>query len=462
MTPLNSKNSLRDVSRRQFLAAAGAATAGLLTSRMHRAHAASLDYAAQVGVTEALDYSSPALIKQKVQHLFESIGGIADVVSASDKVAVKINLTGGSGYDGNSKLQGYTLTEVMWTHPVVLRAVCELLIDQGVSAENITIIEGLYDMAGFNNYGYKDVKDDLGIQFIDLNESAPYADFMEKSTGDNHFNYSSFTLNRILDEVDVYVSIPKMKQHYQAGVTHSMKNQVGMTPLSYYGSGYRAQLHGGSNIKQYLPRTIVDLALARPVNLAVVDGIMNANGGEGVWNDTFEPAEYHLLLAGKDPVATDSICAHQMGNDPEADQFRLPRNGSAQYCDNYLKLASELGMGTNTLSEIELVGDGAGLINTAVTPDRAVEMPKEMRLAANFPNPFNPATQIRFYLPQAEHVTLKILNSRGREVETLIDGVMPAGSHQQNWTARNLPSGVYLYQLKAGREVQTMKMTLQK
>ncbi|NQT27335.1 DUF362 domain-containing protein [candidate division KSB1 bacterium] len=463
MTTSDSKNrSQNSVSRRRFLAATGAATAGLLTTRMHKLQAASLDYVTQVAVTQAMDYSDPALIKQKVQHLFESIGGISDVVSASDKVAVKINLTGGSGYDGNAKLQGYALTEAMWTHPTVLRAVCELLIDHGVSASNITIVEALYDMAGFNNFGYKDVKDDLGLQLVNLNEAAPYADFMEKSTGDDHFNYSSFTLNRILDEVDVYVSIPKMKHHYEAGVTHSMKNQVGMTPLSYYGSGYRASLHGGANIKQYLPRTIVDLALARPVNLAVIDGIINANGGEGVWNDTFEPAEYHLLLAGKDPVATDSICSLQMGNNPEADQFQLPRNGSAQYCDNYLKLASELGMGTNTLSEIELVGDGAELINTAVPPNQRVEIPKEMRLAANFPNPFNPTTHIKFSLPNSEHVTLKILNSRGQEIETLVNGVLPAGSHEQIWTARNMTSGIYLCQLRIGSKSETMKMTLQK
>lgn len=464
MTASDPKNQSRhSVTRRQFLAATGAATAGLLTSRMHsKLHASPAHYAAQVAVTQAMDYADPALIKQKVQHLFESLGGIADVVGASDQVAVKINLTGGSGYDGHARLQGYELTEVMWTHPVVLRAVCELLIDQGVSAGNITLVEGLYDMKGFNDYGYKDVQENLGLQLVNLNESAPYDDFMEKSTGDNYFNYSAFTLNRILDEVDVYVSIPKMKHHFEAGVTHSMKNQVGMTPLSYYGSGYRADLHGGSNIHHYLPRTIVDLALARPVNLAVIDGIINANGGEGVWNDTFEPAEYHLLLAGKDPVAVDSICSLQMGNDPEADQFRLPRSGSAQYCDNYLKLASELGMGTNTLSEIELVGDGAGLINTSVPPDRAIAMPEEIRLAANFPNPFNPTTHIRFTLPKSETVTLKILNSRGQEIGTLVDGVLPAGNHEQTWTAYNLPSGIYLCQLRSGSKTETMKMLLQK
>lgn len=460
MTSKSSQNKFRNtVSRRKFLAATGVATAGVLTSRFHKSHAATSDYVSQVGVTQAMDYSDPALIKQKVQHLFESIGGISDVVSVSDKVAVKINLTGGSGYAGNSRLQGYDLTEVMWTHPVVMRAVCELLIDHGVSAGNIILVEGLYDIKDFNNYEYKDVKDDLGLQLIDLNTAAPYADFMEKSTGENYFNYSSFTLNRILDEVDVYISIPKMKQHADAGVTHSMKNQVGMTPLSYYGSGYRAQLHGGSNIRHYLPRTILDLNMARPVNLAVIDGIMNAEGAAGVWNSAFVPAEYHLLLAGKDPVATDSVCSLQMGNDPEADQFDLP---SGDRTDNYLKLASELGMGTNTLSEIELVGDGADLINTAVNPVQHSAIPKEPILAANFPNPFNPVTHIRFALPKTEHVTLKILNSRGQEIETLVNGVLPAGNHEQFWTANNQPSGIYLYQLRAGSRVETMKMTLQK
>ncbi len=459
-------DSGKSISRRQFISTTGAVTAGLLINpfgKSKSAHALGIsDYAAQVAVTQAMDYSSPALIKQKVQHLFESLGGISDVVSAGDKVAVKINLTGGSGSANHSKLQGYDITEAMWTHPTVLRAVCELLLDSGVTADDLTIVEAIWDMASYNNFGYKDVQDDLGFQLVNLNEAAPYTDYMEKETGENHFNYSSFTLNRILDEVDVYVSIPKMKQHYDAGVTHTMKNQVGITPLSFYGTSTRVHLHnknGSENIRTYLPRSIIDLNLARPVNLGVVDGIINADGGEGVWNPTFVPAEYHLLLAGKDPVATDSVCSHQMGNDPETEKFQLP---SGQECDNYLLLASQIGMGTNTLSEIELVGDGADLIHTSVGHPHYASIPNALQLFDNWPNPFNAVTCIRYYVPGAQHITLKIYNGMGQAVETLVDGHISSGEHQLHWNANHLPSGIYFARLQSGRHVKTQKLIYQK
>jgi hypothetical protein len=51
---------------------------------------------------------------------------------------------------------------------------------------------------------------------------------------------------------------------------------------------------------------------------------LHFEGGEGAWNSTFQPAEYQVLLAGKDPVATDNVASYLMGNDPESDKFMLP------------------------------------------------------------------------------------------------------------------------------------------
>ncbi len=447
--------------RRNFLKTAGAVTAGLLINPFKRSKnlyaltsQGISDYSAQVAVTQAFDYSDPALIKQKVQHLFEVLGGISDVVSAGDKVGVKINLTGGSSNANNPKHQGKDITETMWTHPTVLRAVCELLLDSGVNANDLYIVEAIWDAESYINFGYKTVQDDLGIQFVNLNEAAPYADFMAKETGDNHYYYDSFTLNRILDEINVYVSIPKMKQHYDAGVTHTMKNQIGITPLAYYyQNGYRGHLHfDGGNIRTHLPRSIVDLNLARPVNLGVVDGILTAYGGEGVWNPTFEPIEYDLLLAGKDPVATDSICSFRMDNDPEANKFQLP---SGEECDNYLILANQIGMGTNILSEIELVGDGAHLLNISDKDSPLANVPDRIKLHQNYPNPFNPSTTIKFDLPKTSKATLKIFNILGEEVNTLISERLPAGSYSYEWSRpAGIASGMYLYRLEV-RDLST-------
>ena len=70
-------------------------------------------------------------------------------------------------------------------------------------------------------------------------------------------------------------------------------------------------------------------------------------------------------------------------------------------------------------------------------------------LEQNFPNPFNPATTIRFTLPRALDVSLTIMNILGEEVATLASRQMEQGTHTLRWDASGIPSGMYLYRLKA-------------
>ncbi len=86
--------------------------------------------------------------------------------------------------------------------------------------------------------------------------------------------------------------------------------------------------------------------------------------------------------------------------------------------------------------------------------------PKSFYLSQNYPNPFNPSTQIRFALPAAADVRLKVFNALGQEVATLADGRYEAGSYTVRWNAQNFASGVYLYRLQAGRYSDTRKMIL--
>jgi len=458
-------------SRRDFLKSVSVVSAGLMVNPFQKSqnlfaenYRRELTNSAQVAVTQAFDYTNPQLIKQKVQHLFESLGGINDVLHKGDKVAIKINLTGGSSDPNHNRLKGVPLQESVWTHPEVLRAVAQLIIDWGIKPEDIYIVEAIWDANSYNKFGYLDVQQELGIQLVDLNKPAPYADFIDKKVGDNHFYYTTFKCNQILDEVNVFISIPKMKQHYDAGVTHSMKNLVGIVPLQHYTlpnkRSYRSALHlDGGNIRTHLPRSICDLNLTRPVNLAVIDGIKNAEGGEGAWNSTFRPAEYHLLLAGKDPVALDSIASFQMGNHPEAEKFQLP---SGEQCDNYLLLASQKGMGTNLLSEIELTGDGAHLITSVDHQISRQNIPETVQLFQNYPNPFNSSTTIRYYLPRSGNATLKVYNVTGQQIKTLVNGYLPSGEHQLKWRVTDLPSGSYYYKLEMGKYSEVRKLVFQK
>ncbi len=86
-------------------------------------------------------------------------------------------------------------------------------------------------------------------------------------------------------------------------------------------------------------------------------------------------------------------------------------------------------------------------------------------LAQNYPNPFNPSTTIRFALPEAAEVSLKIYDIAGQLVQTLVGGVIEAGRHQVVWDGTNqhgvlVASGIYFYQLRAGAFKQVRKMSL--
>ncbi|MFC1509029.1 T9SS type A sorting domain-containing protein [Candidatus Omnitrophota bacterium] len=86
-------------------------------------------------------------------------------------------------------------------------------------------------------------------------------------------------------------------------------------------------------------------------------------------------------------------------------------------------------------------------------------------LFENYPNPFNPSTTIRYSLRENRHTTLTVFNSLGQEIRTLVDSPQTAGVHTASWDGRNelgqnVSSGVYLYRLRSGGYVKTMKMVL--
>ena len=73
---------------------------------------------------------------------------------------------------------------------------------------------------------------------------------------------------------------------------------------------------------------------------------------------------------------------------------------------------------------------------------------QEKVFASNYPNPFNPQTRIVYYLPGSAHVELNIYNSLGQKVAVLVNGLQSVGTHELNWNAYGLSSGVYIYQIK--------------
>ncbi len=90
------------------------------------------------------------------------------------------------------------------------------------------------------------------------------------------------------------------------------------------------------------------------------------------------------------------------------------------------------------------------------------ELPTEVALSRNYPNPFNPQTSIDYALPQAGDASLIVYDMLGREVDVLIDGPQAAGRHTVRFGANDLPNGVYVYRLVAGEKTITRTMVLVK
>lgn len=97
---------------------------------------------------------------------------------------------------------------------------------------------------------------------------------------------------------------------------------------------------------------------------------------------------------------------------------------------------------------------------TSVSSEIENEVTTQFQLDQNYPNPFNPSTNINLNLPESGLVTLKVYNLLGQEIAELVNGRMVSGSHSINFDASGLSSGVYIYRLQAGNQVQTKKMML--
>ncbi|HKI43766.1 MAG TPA: T9SS type A sorting domain-containing protein [Balneolales bacterium] len=85
-------------------------------------------------------------------------------------------------------------------------------------------------------------------------------------------------------------------------------------------------------------------------------------------------------------------------------------------------------------------------------------IPRKFVLRQNYPNPFNPTTNIQYSLPVSGHVSLGVYNILGQSIANLVDKDQPAGSYTIRFDAHNLPCGVYIYRLVAGRHTMVKKM----
>ena len=337
--------------------------------------------AAPVAIAKCASYDED--LAQKLDGMFGQLGGLEKLVR-NKTVTVKVNMTGSPGM----RVQGRAPAVTHYTHPKLLGAAAFLMSRAG--AKRIRFVESAWATAG----PLEDVMLDSGWNVRALKAAAPNVLFENtnaKGTFDSYarfrvpadaYMYAAYDMNRAFEETDVFVSMAKLKNHATCGLTLSLKNCFGSLPASIYGddagvdepnekptSGRGAvghdgkrqpsksapqELHFGVNHDPgyRVPHIVADVVAARPIHLAIIDGVETIAGGEGPWIRGVRIVSPGVLLAGMNPVCTDAVAAAVMGYNPRA------QRGTAPFatCDNTLTLAEGHGVGTTDLKRIEVRG----------------------------------------------------------------------------------------------------------
>lgn len=364
------------MTRRELLALFGAAPLPLLKGAPGAP-------TAPVSIAKCPSYDAD--VTAELATMFDQLGGLDRIVRGKT-VTIKLNLTGSPGL----RFKGRPLGVTHYTHPKLVGATAYLLGRAG--AKRIRFVESGWALGG----PLEDYMLDSGWNVRALAAAAPGVEFENtnnlgkgkryarlKVPGDPYM-YPAFDLNHAFEDTDVFVSMAKLKNHETCGVTLSLKNCFGNTPASIYGdnagkdepnekptSGRGEVCHAGNRQPSRsapqeirfgsnhdpgyrVPRIVADLVAARPVDLAIIDGIESMAGGEGPWirSRPLRLVQPGVLIAGTNPVTTDSVATAVMGYDPRADRGTIPFST----CDNTLLLAERHGVGTTDLNRIEVVG----------------------------------------------------------------------------------------------------------
>lgn len=319
-------------------------------------------------------------VRSALDRCLDSLGGMGSLVKGKT-VAIKINLTG----TNFAPYLGKPVGETYMTHPDTATALAAALFKAG--AHRLVFLESTQSKAdlgtslalagwdlrlleGLGKVAFENTRN-LGL-------GKKYASFAVPGGGSM---FSAFELNHAYADCDVLVSLAKLKQHITAGVTLSMKNLFGITPNALYGADAgsedatdgRYPLHDPREYARVkppglkpgmisvdpgwrVPRIVADLVGARPVHLAIIDGVMTMTGGEGPWCEDVAKVRAvvpGILIAGLNPVSTDAVGTALMGyRDPRAERGLPPFD----LCDNHLLLAERAGAGQAGLGEIEVCG----------------------------------------------------------------------------------------------------------
>jgi uncharacterized protein (DUF362 family) len=367
-----------EVSRRQFLVGSSAVLGGLGVARL--APFARAAPAATVSVAKCDTYG--AELVPTLDRMFDQLGGLGRLVKGRT-VAIKLNMTGPPTIRLGSRPAGLA----HWVHPRVIGAVVHLMDRAG--ARRVRLLEGGYASGiPLGEYMYKAgwdpeelVRAGVRVELENTNTLGTGKDYPRFDVPGGGLLFPSYHLNHSYRDCDTFVSLTKLKPHLTAGVTLTMKNCFGTIPTTIYGdycpkdrpderprSGRNAVFHSGTRQPSSpaapevdpasprhdgyrIPRVVVDVCAARPIDLGIIDGIESMGGAEGPWGGG-EGCHPGVLVAGTNCVNTDAVATAVMGFDPMAPAGAAPFDD----CDNFLELAERVGLGSRDLGRIEVAG----------------------------------------------------------------------------------------------------------
>jgi uncharacterized protein (DUF362 family) len=364
------------MTRREWIAAISTASAVPL---LHGAPEAPVS---PVGIAKCATYEED--VTAKMAAMFDQLGGLEKLVRGKT-VTIKVNMTGPPG----QRFQGLALGMTHYVHPKVVGATVHLMGRAG--AKRIRLVESAWATAGpledyilDSGWNVRALQSAAaGVEFENTNglgKSKRYARFKFPGAA---YLYPEYVMNQAYEDTDVFISLAKLKNHADCGVTLSLKNCFGCVPASIYGDdagrddpnekptsgrgdvvhfGKRQpariappELHPNEGLKNAgyrVSRVVADLAVVRPIHLAIVDGVASTAGGEGPWIGGLRVVKPGVLIAGLNPVCTDAVCAAVMGYNPRALRGTAPFRNA----DNTLLLAEAHGVGAADLHRIEVRG----------------------------------------------------------------------------------------------------------
>lgn len=377
-----------DLTRRDWLALSGLAAGAMVVRPAHASRPVSPAPAEPVSIAKVRSYDKD--LTAQFRQMFDQVGGLANQVNGKT-VGIKVNLTGGG------RFPGYTAGDTHWVHPHVVGAVVAAF--GALGAKRIRILEGaeshkrdskLEDKLLSGGWDVSAIRNAAPlVEFEDTDPPGQAKQYSLMKVQSKPYVFPAFQLNHSYEDCDFFVSLAKMKNHEEMGLTLCIKNLFGITPLGiyknrepvfHYGqvqapSGVPAELDPKSNRYEgwRLPRVLVDILGARPVDLAIVDGIVSMVAGEGPWVLGSKPCHPGTLVVGRNVVNTDAVAAACMGYNPRAGRheapyrvFKNPKDHppeqlkpgdeTFQYADNTVLLAEAAGLGSADLTNIDVRG----------------------------------------------------------------------------------------------------------